>query len=869
MIAPFPDPYLVEGVLAFGAPAGGTFAAGWYLELPDLQTASYADQNRAQDALVAVLHQLPEGWRAAVQWWEDHDHRELLLDYQARTQQATRPATRFIRNANFLDLHQRLERGELRRKRLALYVGRTLPVSPAPWSRTRAAQHHAQRLLEVRAGFAEWERSLNQALATVDARAVRMDDRDLIRRWSDTLNPSLADRVPYDPAKGFDPQHTLLANCWHSDLRAQGRQGFLLDGYCHGALVFKRLPSETYPTLSHRLTRLPFGDYTVTVHLRRLPRDPVLARTQRELDRIHQQLARKSDERLAVTRSQVEDKVRRLASGDVIPLEIELILIVRARTPDELSERAALLKSAILDLNGAQYYEASLPATARNLFAKTLPGWLWSHHRSYTLYGESRYVADLLLMAGTWAGHPGPVQSLFPGADGNLVNVVNFLGEGSDATPQNRVFLGATGTGKSLVLNKELRETELDFAFTAILEEGLAHATFSRGIGVEPVVFRLDGAQTLNVFDTQGLPLGAFQRASVTATLARMAGVPADEDRARRQSALLARHVAQLYEEHAQDRLRAWSATQRQALLRHAFVLHRWAAEHRVSVFDAFLGFREFQATHPGEAQGSLDAGAEAELREFESRHPEPIRDLAFAYLGPEEQPTLSAFREHLELAEEDEEACRWLAALLLPWCRGGNCGLLFDGPSNVGLGGAGVHFELGYLPEASHDLKGVVGFLAINSLRQHILTLPRAARKRVVIEEVSRFLDLPGAETIVRELFEQFRKFNCQVLIVAQSYSRLADTPIRVAVVGNSRAWTVFNPGSREDVERLGRDIGLSPLAQETILRFPRPDQQSGAKYSEFLYFHTDVRRPVCGPVRYVRLPEPDPSLSSNPSEP
>ncbi|MCZ7636795.1 MAG: hypothetical protein M5U12_12600 [Verrucomicrobia bacterium] len=205
----------------------------------------------------------------------------------------------------------------------------------------------------------------------------------------------------------------------------------------------------------------------------------------------------------------------------------------------------------------------------------------------------------------------------------------------------------------------------------------------------------------------------------------------------------------------------------------------------------------------------------------------------------------------------------------MLPWCRGGNCGLLFDGPSNVGLGGAGVHFELGYLPEAAHDLKGVVGFLAINSLRQHILTLPRAARKRVVIEEVSRFLDLPGAETIVRELFEQFRKFNCQVLIVAQSYSRLADTPIRVAVVGNARAWGIFNPGSREDVERLGRDIGLSPLAQEAILRFPRPDQQSGAKYSEFLYFHTDARRPICGPVRYVRLPEPDSSLTSNPSEP
>jgi hypothetical protein len=108
----------------------------------------------------------------------------------------------------------------------------------------------------------------------------------------------------------------------------------------------------------------------------------------------------------------------------------------------------------------------------------------------------------------------------------------------------------------------------------------------------------------------------------------------------------------------------------------------------------------------------------------------------------------------------------------------------------------------------------------------------------------------------IVQELFTQFRKHRTQVLLTAQAYAQIADSSIRTAVVGNARAFAIFNTGDRRDIERLGQDIGLSSAARETILRFPRPDQQVGTKYSEFLYWHTDVRQPICGAVRYVLLP-------------
>jgi type IV secretory pathway VirB4 component len=593
----------------------------------------------------------------------------------------------------------------------------------------------------------------------------------------------------------------------------------------------------------------------------------MLRRTQAALDRINQQLKRQPNERLSVAEGQQQEKVRRLASGEVVPLEMELVVLVRAKTADELSAKAAAIKSAFQGMNGAQYYEATLAASARNMFAHCLPGWMGSRRRSFVHYGEDRYVADLLPLANTFAGHPGAVEALFPGPDSNLVNAAMFLGEGRAATPQNVIIPGAPGTGKSLVLTKLLLETEPSFGFTGLVEEGLSQAPYTRSFGVEPIVFRLDGRQTLNPFDTQGLPLSSFARASLGGVVARMVGLPADEDKARRQAALITRHVAQLCADHAREQLSCWPEQRRVTLVRHALALDRWAAQHGLSETEAFVDFREWQQREPAEAAASLAQLTETELREFESTHTRDIHDLVFAYLRPEEHLTLSALREYFEIAEDDELECRWLATLLVPWCSGGNCSGLFDGVSNVALIGQVVHFELGLIPEAAKEIKAVVGFQVINGLRHYILSLPRLMRKRIVIEEVSRFLDVPGGEAILRELFEQFRKHNCQVILTVQSFSRIADSSIRVALVGNARAWLIFNTGSRQDIERLGQEIGLSRVAQEAILRFPRPDQQTGAKYSEFLYWHSDARQPICGIVRYVLLPHELPEAAATAS--
>jgi len=865
MFDSLPDGFLSDGLLIFGGPDGGHAAMGFEIEMPNLQSASFADCNAAQDAVSAVLRQLPEGWKLQVRQFQTATDRSRLLAYQEQTELCRNETSRLLRNSNFIHLCGLRAEGRLLSKRVVVYVGHTLEAARAvPWKRAEAEQHYTQRLTETRAGFEPFRQALQQALAPVGGRIIPLADADNARLWRDALNPSLARQASDDGVDWFNPNRSLHDNFFNSQLRGRASMGFVLDGWHHLALTVRRLPAETYPTIIHRITYLPFADFNFTVLLHRLPKEELLKQTQMTLDRLHQQLLRRPDERQAVNLRQLQDMVRRLASGEAVPFKIEIIFLLRAKSEQELAEKAAAIKGALHGLNGCQYYEATLSATSRQLFAKDLPGWTGSRHEGYQLYCEDRSASDLLPFGAGFAGHPGPVEALFPGNDNNLVNIVTFLGEGGAATPQNFIVLGAPGAGKSLVVGKLLGETTLFYAFVAIVEEGMSQAPFTRSHGVEPIVFRLDGTQTMNPFDTYGLPQSAFALSSMTSCVARMVGLPADEDKARRQAALISKHLARLCDAHAEDKLRDWPLARRQELLRHALALHRLAGQLCQSDLEAFVEFSDRRREDPAATAKLLASFTPAELDQFESVHRDKLHNLVFAYLDRDEHLTLSSLREHLELADENEEDCRWLATLLTPWCRGGNYGSLFDGASNVTLNSPVVHFELGFIPEAAREIKAVAGFLIINTIRNHVLGLPRQLRKRVVIEEVSRFIDVPGGEAILRELFEQFRKFNVQVIIVAQQYSRIADTSVRSALVGNARAWLIFNTGDRRDIERLCGDLGLPHMAREAIMRFPRPDQQTGTKYSEFLYVHTDARQAICGTVRYLRLPH---ELPANPS--
>jgi hypothetical protein len=306
---------------------------------------------------------------------------------------------------------------------------------------------------------------------------------------------------------------------------------------------------------------------------------------------------------------------------------------------------------------------------------------------------------------------------------------------------------------------------------------------------------------------------------------------------------------------------------------RHACALARYRKEKMppgATMLEAFADFRDQTASGrnaPSAREGNewtqeyLAQFSEGEVLKFykDPNTVKDVRNIAFAYLKTDEYPTHRMLQElmSLDASGAEREQIIEISTLLLPWCRDGNYGALFDGASNLSLTGKIAHFELGYIPDSAKELRAAAGFLITNHARKHIITLPRALRKRNVYEEVARFLDIPGGEEIVKESYAQLRKFNCWNISIVQQYARFKQSRIRSAVFGNSRQFFLMRQNDRADLDDIARDIAIPDITKHTIMNYTLPDHQAGQKYSAFTYLHVDSNRPICGSAYNYTSPE------------
>jgi type IV secretory pathway VirB4 component len=234
---------------------------------------------------------------------------------------------------------------------------------------------------------------------------------------------------------------------------------------------------------------------------------------------------------------------------------------------------------------------------------------------------------------------------------------------------------------------------------------------------------------------------------------------------------------------------------------------------------------------------------------------------LAHAHYGRNDYPVHASLVELMQFSrfsEHKKEEIDHLATLLSAWTAHGHYGRLFDGPTNVSLTGQLAHFELGYIPEQAMELKTAAGLLIAGFSRQHIISLPRVQWKRIVFEELARFLDVPGGEKIVAESYAQLRKFNCWTASIVQQYSKFKDTRIRPVVIGNSKQFFLMRQFDRGDVEDIARAISLPEAVCSSIQNYPMPEQQpEGRKFSSLCFFSPVTDPPLCGTVRNVQSPK------------
>ncbi len=853
-----PEGRFVNGLLLFGSPeSGGVVAKGFWLEPPDLRGASFERLNAFQDQVRGLLALVGPGRRLQFQWSSDADYRAELLRYHEQTQGVADPVIRRVRNERFTRYWQRMLGRDLRRERLALFLSIEISASTGILkTREGLRDHYAALLDELAAQFEEFSGTLRTIFGPETTVRPMGDEEhfDCLHRF---LNPSLDRRLHADPAALFEPAQTIQENCWLCEGVGQPEGGFYLDGHYHAVLALARWPRRTRPGIVTHLTGIPFLDCAVTVNVTPATIGREIRREEKAAERLRGEYSQQPRPSLLVALHKKERKVEALAGGFATPFNVTYLVRVWATTREALREKISTVQAAINAMDGAQYFECALPTTAKKLFFASWPGWTHSSYLHQELYAEDTYLADLLPFSATFTGSLANAEALYDGSNRNLVGVSTQAG----GSPQHAALIGMTGAGKSAFMDDLLLQTAAHFDYTVIVEEGFSYKQFTESLGETPIVIHPDSPLTLNYLDTVGLPLTQLHLATAVALLARMVGVPEGAEQLALRQAQLTQYLHQLY----RDTFADWARRRPQS----AEAARRWACGVQgwrqwlpasATPLEAFIDLRDRYYAQDEEALHFMAELPEETVTRF-AQDPETERLVAHtacAFYGPEEFPTHGALVELLayaRLPEHDKTEIDRLATLLRAWSIDGQYGKLFDGVTNVSLQRKIAHFELGFIPEQAIELKAAAGLLISGIARQHILALPRARRKRIVFEELSRFLDVPGGEQIVGESYAQLRKFNCWAVSIVQQYARFRTSRIRSAVIGNAKQFFLMRQSDRADLTDLAQDLPLPESALEAIQRYALPEQQpEDNKYSTLCYFTPTAQPPQCGTLRHIQ---------------
>jgi len=864
-----PNGFFAEGLIIYGnLERGGIAAKGFVLQPPDLRGGSVERLNAYQDKIRSLLAATGDGMRVQFQWVCNSDYRAELTHYHRQTEKVTHPHIRRVRTERFERYWQRMHQRDLRREQLLLFVSMEVERhAPLAATRDNLADYYAKLLAQLRTRFDEMADNLRTLFGS-DTTVEPMDDLAHFTYYTKFLNPSLADAFDIDFAEKFSPQQSIQQNCWCSDGVSVPKVGFYFDGRYHAVYTFKRWPNRTYPGIILRLTGLGFLDFQITVNITPLPAKIEINKEEKAIERLRGEYQSTERHSLLVAIGKKERKVESLSTGFIRPFETTYILRVWDESEQGLSSKCAALQNAIHSLNGAQYYECALPSTAKKLFFASWPGWTHSPYRHRSLYAEDTYLADLLPFSSTFTGHLTEAEAIYDGAqNGNLVGLRTFLG--NPPTPQHAVLLGATGAGKSVQMCDLLEQTAAYYDYTVIIEEGLSYGDFTTAMGERPIILHPDGDLTINYLDTRQLPLNQLQTATAVALVSRMIGEASDEETQQIRQAMLGQYIGQLY----QDAFADWTGRNRELLpeiQRMACATNRWKRNMAQGTTDmeAYADLRDRLAKNDDEAQQFLADIPEADITAF-LQNPQTERAvmmMAHAYYQPNDYPQHESLVELMQFSrfpEHRKDTVDHLATLLSAWCAHGQYGRLFDGTTNISLTGSIAHFELGYIPEQAVELKTAAGLLISGFARQHIISLPRKLRKRIIYEELARFLDVPGGEKVVAESYAQLRKFSCWTASIVQQYSRFKSSRIRPVVIGNSKQFFLMRQFDKSDIEDIANDIALPESVCAAIQSYPMPEQQpEGKKFSSICFFTPITDPPLCGTVRNIQ-----PSKTATPS--
>lgn len=374
-----PDARFVEDMLFFGAPErGAVVAKGFLMEPPDLRGASIARLNAFQDQVRGLLAAIGPGRRMQIVSSFDANFGTELQAFHDATLKMESALVRRVRNERVMRYLPRVRSHGLRRERLALFL--TIEVAaaaPLLITRDRLELRYSAVLRELQGEFEEFERVLRNAFGPETAIRA-MDDEAHFRLLHAFLNPSSRRRGPQDPQPVFAVDASLQENCYLGEGVGQTDGGFYYDGHWHAMLTLSRWPQRTRPGIAIHLTGLPFLEYAITVNVMPALTRLEIQKEEKAAERLRGEYAETPRPSLLAALRKKERKVEQLSGGFTRPFHVTYIIRVWAASKEVLRERVAAVQAAINVMDGAQYFECTLPSTAKKLFFASWPGWTHS-----------------------------------------------------------------------------------------------------------------------------------------------------------------------------------------------------------------------------------------------------------------------------------------------------------------------------------------------------------------------------------------------------------------------------------------------------------------------------------------------------------
>ena len=854
-----PNGWICDGLLIWGGiRRGGYTAKGFSIDVPAQSQASPAIRNALHSAIRRFLHALDEGTRAQFCWSVDSNYKDALAAYDKATEALGNEWSKHVRTERYNRYFAAMLDGKLRRERLILYISRPVHIDPpATLSGDRLTTHYEQVLAEETQAYEQHLGVLRSFFDACGCRITPMGDEEHYLHLVNAINPSLAKRFNYDPLAQFDPSLSIQENIWNGAHQGSAKFGFFYDGSYHNLVLLKRPPQRTSRGILEFLTTLPFLDYAITVNLYPLNPKQEILRCEKSLERIRSSYNANQRHRLLTSKAQKEDYISSLSQGDSYPFKWDFVVRVWADSELELISKTRQIEAAINKME-AQYWTTNLssPATTRNMWCQTWPGWVWGSYTHQAHIGVDNWLADLLPFSSSFTGHLDGAEALYDGPHGSLVGVQTFIND----TPQLAVVLGMTRSGKSVFMTDLLSQISPFYDFMLLLEEGLSYGIFTEANGSRPIIVHPDGDLCINYLDTNGAPLSNLHIDMAASLVCKLAGTTPDPERSQLRKAQVRSYIQQIYD----DYFSQWCQDHRDdlpGLTRQTIAAQRFKAflPSDATFVESWNELRHLLAANDDKAQTILSEITEAEISRWlkEPGTARTVRNCLFATFAPEQypqHPDLHDMMQNHPMPEHDAREIADLATLLEPW----NEQALVSGASTIRFTQNGVaHFELGQIPDANMHLKEVAAFLVANYARQHIITLPRAKRKLVLFEECARTLNIPGGQELVSEFYAQLSKFSTEIISSVQNYSVFQNSPIRPVVMGNAAITFLTKFADRNDLDNISTDIGLSDAAKEAILRYPRPDHlPEGKQLSGVTYHHLAEQHPICGTMLNVTSP-------------